>query len=613
MSEDAYSTFDDDLVALPTEVEREPEATQPFELDPNVSNSLLAVDVGTVNTRAILFDAVENRYRFLAGGRGPTTAGAPMYDASEGVRYAIDTLERIAGRVLTSQSAELIVPSTADGAGADHLAATFSGAAPLKVVVAGLLEEVSLRSAHNLIGSTYTNMVASIGLSERNLNKQISQIINAQPDVIVIAGGTNGGASRSVLRLVNALGMAVHLMPENHRPDVLFVGNEALAERVDGFLEQLTTVHLAPNIRPSLKHEQLGPAEIQLADIFRQRYSERIRGIDELNIWSNGNLQPTSSSFGRVIRFLSQVVPSADKGVLGIDVGAAATTVAAAFDGDLRLSVYTEMGMGTGLDSVLAHRQLEDIMRWIPIKVSPSYVLDYIQNKIVYPGTLPATRQDIAIEQALTREVTRMALERAESRFPKNVMRIGGHFPMFNPIMVRGSALADAPTLAQAMLMILDSVEPTGVQQIILDTNHIAPALGAAAPVNPLLVSQLLFDPVAFSNLGYVIAPAVNAKEGQAVLRIRMRYDTGHENTIEVKQGNLQLIPLPTGRRARLYIDPLRRADIGNGPGRSMTVESVTGGPFGIVIDARGRPLQIPTDPELRLKTLQRWHIALGR
>jgi uncharacterized protein (TIGR01319 family) len=613
------ASFDElDEIIFPEDQKQASEPSQNFveeevELNPTASQSLLSIDVGTVNTRAMLFDTVEGRYRYLAGGTSPTTAGAPMFDASEGVRNAMDTLERISGRVLTNQGAELLIPSTANGQGSDHLAATLSAARPLKVAVAGLLKEVSLASAENLVGTTYSNIVASMSISERNLETQINAIIKTRPDVIVIAGGANDGASRSVLRMVNALAMAVSLMDERGRPDVLFAGNNVLADQVKDFVEQYTFVHIAPNIRPALRTEQLGPAQARLADIFRQRHSAAIKGVDELNRWSNGNLQPTASSFGRVMRFLSQVVPSENRGVLGIDIGASHTTVAAGFDGDLRLRVLSDLGSGAGLSTILAKRQLNEIARWIPIEVSGEYVLNYIQNKIIYPRTLPATREDMAIEQALAREIMRLAIEETQRTFPRNAQRISSHMPMFNPIFVRGATVADAPTMGQALLMLLDGLEPTGVQQVIVDKNHITPALGSAAAVNPLLVSQLLFDPVAFANLGYVVAPVVNARAGTPVLRVRIKYDTGNENTVTFQAGTIQLIPLPVGRRARLFIDPLQRGDVGNGPGRSLTLDSITGGPFGVVVDARGRPLTLPKDNSERLRLLQSWHIAIGR
>ena len=106
------------------------------------SGSLLSLDIGSVHTRAALYDIVEGRARFLAAGRAFSTAGAPMFDASEGVRYALDRVERITGRLLSAEDGHPIVPSTAQGDGTDFLASTLSMGPPLKTVVVGLLEKV---------------------------------------------------------------------------------------------------------------------------------------------------------------------------------------------------------------------------------------------------------------------------------------------------------------------------------------------------------------------------------------------------------------------------------------------------------------------------------------
>jgi len=73
----------------------------------------------------------------------------------------------------------------------------------------------------------------------------------------------------------------------------------------------------------------------------------------------------------------------------------------------------------------------------------------------------------------------------------------------------------------------------------------------------------------------------------------------------------LEILPLPSGKAGRLSLQPLRRADAGLGPGRSGAVQ-VTGGALGVVIDARGRPLQIPSDPVRRRELMKRWSYAVG-
>lgn len=579
------------------------------------SGSLMTVDVGSIYTRVALFDIVEGRARFLTAGKSFTTAHPPLLDVSEGMRYALDQVEEISGRLLVAEDGQPLVPTNDQGHGVDVLATTLSLGPPLKTVLVGLLDRVSLASVTQLAQRSYTEVISSIGLNNaRKPEEYINIIQQTRPDMILIAGGTDQGASKSVLRLVNMVGMALFLLPEESRPEVLFAGNPALAKQVHRFLKPLTSVKVAPNIRPGLTTERLGPAEPILTETYRGIQVDRVAGLADLNNASGNNMMQTSHALGRVVRFFSKLMPdSAKTGVLGVDVGASSTVVTGGFDGDLRLRVFTDMGMGEGLSGVLSGSKIEEIIRWIPGEVSPAYLLDYIQNKILRPATLPMTTEDLYVEQALARVILSRTVNDALGIFPKTINRLESNtLPTFDPIVVSGGVITNAPSPAQSLLMILDGIQPVGIQRILLDTNHLAPGLGAAAAVAPGLVSQLLMDPTVLTNLGFVISPISRAKPGTTILRVRVRDQKGYETTVNVHQGNIQAVPVPLGERARVYIDPLNRANIGLGPGKSITIQ-VIGGIFGLVIDARGRPLEIPKTVERRRGMLLKWQNAFQR
>ena len=79
------------------------------------AESFLVVDVGSIMTRAILFDVVDRRYRFIASGVAPTTAGAPYHNISEGVRLALDHLRQVTGRTFVGSDEQLIMPTSSEG------------------------------------------------------------------------------------------------------------------------------------------------------------------------------------------------------------------------------------------------------------------------------------------------------------------------------------------------------------------------------------------------------------------------------------------------------------------------------------------------------------------
>jgi hypothetical protein len=111
--------------------------------------------------------------------------------------------------------------------------------------------------------------------------------------------------------------------------------------------------------------------------------------------------------------------------------------------------------------------------------------------------------------------------------------------------------------------------------------------------------------------LGTVVSVIASGNYGDQVLRARLSYSDGTEARAEVKFGGLEILPLPSGEMARLSLQPFHRADAGLGPGKSGVVP-VTGGALGVVIDARGRPLHIPSDPVRRRELMKRWSYAVG-
>lgn len=575
-------------------------------------SSLLAVDVGEVNTRAVLFDVVEGRYRFLAIGTARTTAQAPYNHIGEGVNRAITRLEEITGRELIGDDDRLIVPSKLDGSGIDMFVGTLSAGPPLQVIAVGLLEDISLASVQRLVSTTYAQVVDTLGLNDRKKpEERLDLILSQRPDVIVIAGGTENGATNSVIRMVESVGLACSLMPQEQRPEILYAGNQALNELVETRLGTLTKHYFAPNVRPAIEIEQLSPAQTRMAEIFRSIRSTRIAGVGDLDEWSGMRLTPTSTAFGRIIQFLSKVYDPA-KGVLGIDVGASATTIAAAFDGELSLGVFPEYGLGIGIPGLLENGSIEDIQRWIPLEVGEEYIRDYIFNKKIHPASLPVSTEDLAIEQALARQAIRRAIFAAEDGFPKKIGRSGiGMLPWFEPILATGSVLTKAPSAGQSLLTLLDAVQPTSITTIVLDQSNLAAALGAAAPINPCLSVQVL-ESSAFLSLATVITPISNTRPGTPILRLHVTYESGDETSFDIKQGTLEALPIPMGEAAKLRLQPLHRSDVGmGGLGRGGSVR-VVGGVLGVVIDARGRPIRLPRDPSRRQDLYKKWLWTLG-
>jgi hypothetical protein len=577
------------------------------------NESILAIDVGATVTRAVLFDVVEGQYRFVASGQAPSTAESPFKDIGLGVREAITNLQNVTGaRLLGEHDNNLIAPAQPDGTGVDAVVGTISAGPAVKTVVAGLLSDVSVQSARRLAESTYSRIVDTLDLSDhRRPDQQMDSIVRSRPDLVVLTGGTDGGASRSIQKMLEAVGLACYLMPLEKRPMILYAGNQKLADDVKELLGgHAGNVEVSYNARPSLETEDLDPGRYELALLMTKLRQRQIKGVDELNLWTAGNLLPTAYARGRMIRFLSKLYEST-RGLLCVNVGASATSVAAGFAGELALGVYPQYGLGENLAGLLQQTDIEDIMRWLQLDVSVNMLREYMFQKSLYPASIPATKEEVAISQALARQALYLAVRTLQKDFPPHARPTQkGVMPPLDLIFGGGGVISEGTSLGQSLLLLLDAIQPVGIMPILLDQNNLLPLLGVAASRSHYLPVQVI-ESGAFIGLGTVVSVIASANYGDQVVRARLSYTDGTEARAEVKFGGLEILPLPNGQTARLSLQPFHRADAGLGPGKSGTV-TVTGGALGVVIDARGRPLQIPNDPVRRRELMKRWSYAVG-
>ena len=576
------------------------------------SETLLAVDVGSVNTRASLFDIVDGRYRLVATGRAASTAGGPLFDVSEGVRGALEQVQAVTGRRLVDETEALIMPATGAGSGVDVFVATASAGPRARTLLVGLMPGVSLDSARRLAGSAYLDLVGELSLLDRRReDERLDTIVRARPDLVLLVGGTDGGAAQPVERMTSVLALGLGLLSAAEKPRLVYAGNQRMAAKVSERLSEVADVTQAANLRPTLEAEDIAGVRQRLSEVVQTVRSSRISGMEELRAWSGGHLMNTADGFGRVIRYLSHVYDSG-KGVLGIDVGASQTTIAAGFHGDLRLHVRTDLGLGAAVTGVLRHASAADVGRWLPVQVPEPRVRDYIFNKALHPGVIPVQMEELHMEYALAREIIRLALASARQEWPPGRDgRSGPRLPPMEPIVVSGGVLSRAPRPGYAALAVLDSVQPTGVATLILDPHNLTPALGVAAGVVPLATVQAL-DSGSYVSLGTVVAPVGGGRPGRPMLRLRMDREGGESVEGQLRYGQLSVLPLRQGEFAKLTLRPERGFDVGfGGPGRAGAVR-VSGGAVGVILDGRGRPLDLNREGGRWRDLVQKWLWDIG-
>lgn len=558
--------------------------------------SILAIDIGSVHTRALLFDEIDGQYHFIAEGSSPTTTFSPIDDFNEGLFQAILRLQSHTGAILLDEESHLIIPSQTDGAGIDRLVITYSAGPEIRVVTIGLLQEFSLRAANDLANTMPTRIVEQISSNDqRTIEKQMNAIVQSVPELFIFTGGTENGATRSIENLITLLADIYKILPPHCDPKIIYAGNQDLIEKVKKVLGAVAEVRVAPNLRPSLSTVQMQPAKEVLANAVTEIQENHLEGLKDMASFASTPIMPSSYRFDQIVQFLGKLYDSS-KGVLGVNLGASWSTFSAS-NGDQSIVKVLPYGLGQGIRNYLQHYSLEEIHRWIRINLTIEDLENYLHQKALFPGSLPISNATLEIEQAVAREM----LYRG-SRAMIDSWQV--EFTSFEPILVGGSLFSGTLPSLQSLLTVLDGLQPIGISTIILDTHDLMASLGAAATISPYLPVQVL-ESSAFTNLGAVICPVAFEKPGTPILRAIIEYEDGNTTKTIINQGTLTVLPVSNGQAVNVHFEPLRQVLID--PFKNVYGFRVLGGVCGVVVDARSRPLELPKDDSQRKELLKRW------
>lgn len=588
---------------------------------PEEIRTILATDCGSTTTKGILIEKQGDEYRLVCRGEAPTTVEAPFDDVTVGVVNAMREIEELSGRKFL-EGGKVLAPRNAAGEGADLYLSTSSAGGGLQMTVAGVVMAMSAESANRAALGAGAIVMDTIAVDDgRKEYEKVERIRALRPDMLLMSGGTDGG---TVTHLVEMATMLVSADPKPRlgiglKIPVIYAGNKEALEPVREVLGDRVELHPVANLRPTLDVENLGPAREEIHELFLKHVMQQAPGYAKLTTWTGADIMATPNAVGRLIE---QIAAREGINVLAVDIGGATTDVFSVFGGIYNRTVSANLGMSYSICNVLTEAGVENIQRWIPFRIDPADLRNRLRNKMIRPTTIPYTLEDLLIEQAVSREALRLALEHH-----KNLARgltgvqqertVGDVFEQkgggetlvkmldLNMIVGSGGVLSHAPRREQSALMMMDAYQPEGVTELTVDSIFMMPQLGVLSTVLPEAATQV-FDRDCLIRLGTVVAPVGAARRDEPLATVRFG---GQEHRIE--PGKIEVIPLGADDWLDLEITPARGVDVGAGKGKPHTAR-VRGGVAGLILDGRGRPLNLPPDEETRVGKLREWLTAFG-
>jgi len=594
------------------------------------------VDCGSTTTKAVLVARRGGRWRLAGRAEAPTTVEAPVADVMVGVRSALAMLAESAGhRILDPQTGGLVAArATDDGVGA--LVATSSAGGGLQMVVLGLVRAMTAATAERAAlgaGAIVADVLAWD--DEEDETTRLARLRRQRPDMVLLAGGTDGGAVEQVVALAEQL-RAAELRPrwEDGRLPVVFAGNRDAAAAVVAALGEAAEVAVTENLRPDLEHERLGPVRRTLHEVFLRHVMARAPGYPDLQALCAAPVLPTPAAFGNALEALAA---SEGGDVVAVDLGGATCDVFSVRGGEVFRSVSANLGLSFSLGAVCLRAGWPQVARWLPLSVTEDDLRDRVRNKMLRPTTLPQTPEDLLLEQAAAREALRLALQdHAEALLPLRGTREaptgvealatavadrgrgqaprGIDWASVRLLLGSGGPLAHAPDRRQAAAILVDACRPQGLTQLAVDSVFVLPHLGALARVDAGAAEQVLAAD-AIVPLGACLAPvgahpvAPGTVIGEVVAVHARSGEDGAAHALV--GGTVAAIELPGEGDYRIEAQPRPGWDLGAGPGQPV-VAQVAAGPAGLILDGRGIALAWPAAELARRDQVRAWLTALG-
>lgn len=386
-----------------------------------------------------------------------------------------------------------------------------SAAGGLKMVAIGLVPELTAEAAKR----------AALGAGARVLkvysyeltHKEIDEIKNSKLDIILLAGGTDGGNKDCIIHNAKMLAEADIRLP------IVVAGNKVAVDDIEDIFKKSNMYYkVTENVMPKLNVLNVEPAREEIRKIFMEKIVEA-KGMKNAESFINGILMPTPAAVLKAARVLSE---GSDKeegigDIIVIDIGGATTDVHSIADGE-----PTKPGVTVrGLEEPFAKRTVEgDLgMRYSALSLweasGTRRIQKYLMDKSVDVESeckfrteninmVPQTKEQIKFDEAMAKVATEIAMERhvgiIESMYtPMGVIytQVGKDLLQTKYMIGTGGVLVHSNNPGEILKAgMFDKENPTYLKpehpELLLDKTYILSAMGLLAEDHPDMAVRIM-------------------------------------------------------------------------------------------------------------------------
>lgn len=301
-----------------------------------MDSNLLVFDVGSTYTKLSAFSFHDNELEYLGHSQAPTT----IQNIGEGLSNAEFQLMDKDIHLVKTRDMTILSSSSAAGG--------------LRMVALGFMPRVTAKAAKEVAMGAGARVLEVISHEEPK-DYRIQVLREIRPDLILLAGGTDGGDEQSMLN------NAEIVVESGVNAVVVIAGNVNIQSKTKDILEAggLSCTRV-PNIMPNIHSLKLDAAREAIHECFIRQITQA-QGLNSLlHIVSDGKVVPTPGAVLLGAELLSKGTYDEDGvgDLLILDLGGATTDIHSVLPGMESLSIE-EIGLVVNNEKQVTYRTVE--------------------------------------------------------------------------------------------------------------------------------------------------------------------------------------------------------------------------------------------------------------
>lgn len=381
-----------------------------------------------------------------------------------------------------------------------------SAAGGLKMVAVGLVPDLTAEAAKRaaLGAGAKVGQVFCYELTDTELQ----QITRYSPDLILLAGGTDGGNKNVIIH------NSKKLTELNLSVPIIVAGNKVAAPTVEKILKSAhREVYITENVMPELECLNIEPVRKTIREVFLAKIIYA-KGLSKISKYTDNAIMPTPSAVMKAAELLARGT-NRQEGlgeIMVVDIGGATTDIDSVAKGTptqsgvtlrgleepyVKRTVEGDLGMRYSAASLVEAVGIQNMPNYVPNEIGEQEIQNYVAKVSGDVKHIPENELERQIDYGIAKAATNLAVKRHVGRietiygpFGASLVQHGKDLTGLDLIIGTGGVLVHSHNPGEILRHgLYDSKYPEVLApkepEMLLDKEYILSSVGLLSEIAP--------------------------------------------------------------------------------------------------------------------------------